>query len=260
MNAGNLLQNGVVRNALGLLALLAVHYVSDQYHLRQREGFSRLSPYLFLLLLYGWIVLHNRLLFERLYLRGQKKAYFAWLALALGLTSFNTHYILQTGFGVTRTLPHIVSFWVYTVTGLGVYVIFRSLQPARNGPATPAPAEPPFEPPLEAPPGREPAFFQCVADGTPQAIPHGQILYLESLENYVKVVTGPKTYLTRLTMKEAEARLPKPPFLRISRSHLVNTAHIRSTEPDAVRVGGSTLRIGKVYKRYVEEWLAGSKQ
>jgi hypothetical protein len=256
MNRGNLLQNGVVRNALGLLALLAVHYVSDQYHLRQREGFSRLSPYLFLLLLYGWIVLHNRLLFERLYLRGRKKAYFAWLALALGLTSFNTHYILRTGFGVTRTLPHIVSFWVYTVTGLGVYVIFRSLQPARNGPATPAP---PAEPPLEAPPGREPAFFQCVADGTPQAIPHGQILYLESLENYVKVVTGPKTYLTRLTMKEAEARLPKPPFLRISRSHLVNTAHIRSTEPDAVYVGSGALRIGKVYKRYVEAWLAAVK-
>jgi hypothetical protein len=33
MNRGNLLQNVVVRNALGLLALLAVHYVSDQYHL-----------------------------------------------------------------------------------------------------------------------------------------------------------------------------------------------------------------------------------
>ncbi len=256
MNRGTLLQHVVVRNALGLLALLAVHYVSDQYHLRQREGFDRFSPYLFLLLLYGWIVLHNRLLFERLYLRGQKKAYFAWLALALGLTSFNTHYILRTGFGVTRTLPHIVSFWVYTVTGLGVYVIFRSLQTAGKGPASvpPAPAEPLPEPI----PGREPAFFQCVADGMPQAIPLGQILYLESLENYVKVVTGPKTYLTRLTMKEAEARLPKPPFLRISRSHLVNTAHIRSTEPDAIYVGGGALRIGKVYKRYVEEWLAGS--
>ncbi|MBD0255946.1 MAG: LytTR family transcriptional regulator DNA-binding domain-containing protein, partial [Cytophagales bacterium] len=231
MIRGNLLRHVVVRNALGLLALLAVHYVSDQYHLRQREGFDRVSPYLFLLLLYGWIVLHNRLLFERLYLRGQKKAYFAWLALALGLTSFNTHYILRTGFGVTRTLPHIVSFWVYTVTGLGVYVIFRYLQTARNGPAPvpPSPTAPAAVTPPEPVPAREPAFFQCIADGMPQAIAHDQILYLESLENYVKVVTGPKTYLIRLTMKEAEARLPKPPFLRISRSHLVNTAHIGST-------------------------------
>ena len=258
MNRGTLLQRVVVRNALGLLALLAVHYVSDQYHLRQREGFNRFSPYLFLLLLYGWIVLHNRLLFERLYLRGRKKAYFAALALALGLTSLNTHYILRTGFGVTRTLPHIVSFWVYTVTGLGVYVLFRFLQTARSGPASVAPA--PAEPLAEPVPAPEPAFFQCVADGMPQAIPLGQILYLESLENYVKVVTGPKTYLTRLTMKEAEARLPKPPFLRISRSHLVNTAHIRSAGPDAVYVGDGALRIGKVYKRYVEAWLAGNSK
>jgi DNA-binding LytR/AlgR family response regulator len=144
---------------------------------------------------------------------------------------------------------------VYTVTGLGVYVIFRYLQTARRAAelVLPAPSAPPPSEPL---PIREPAFFQCVADGAPQAIAHDQILYLESLENYVKVVTGPKTYLTRLTMKEAEARLPKPPFLRISRSHLVNTAHIRSTEPDAVHVGSTALRIGKVYKRYVEEWWA----
>jgi hypothetical protein len=99
MNGGNVLGNAVVRNALGLLALLSVYYASDQYHLEQREGFNRLSPYLFLLLLYGWIVLHNRLLFERLYLHGRKKSYFAWLALALGLSSLNMHYILRTGFG-----------------------------------------------------------------------------------------------------------------------------------------------------------------
>ena len=254
MNLGNVLGNAVVRNALGLLALLAVYYASDQYHLGQREGFNQLSPYLFLLLLYGWIVLHNRVLFERLYLRGRKEAYFAWLALALGLASLNMHYILRTGFGVARTLPHVVSFWVYTVTGLGVYVIFRYLQTARRGsePVLPAPA-------ATASPEPVPAFFQFVTDGTPHAISHDQILYLESLENYVKVITGSKTYLTRLTMKEAEARLPKPPFLRISRSHLVNTVHIRSTEPDAVHVGGTSLRIGKVYKRYVEEWLVAGK-
>ncbi len=259
---GGLLGNVVVRNGLGLLALLAVYYVSDQYHLAQREGFDRLSPYLFLLLLYGWIVLHNRLLFERLYLRGRKKAYFTGLALALGVASFNMHYILRTGFGVTRTLPHIVSFWVYTVTGLGVYVIFRSLQTARipaGVPAAPVESAPPDSAPAEPGPAREPAFFQCVADGTPQTIPLDHILYLESLENYVKVITGPKTYLTRLTLKEAEARLPKPPFLRISRSHIVNQAHIRRTEPEAVQVGTASLRIGKIYKRYVEEQLGGNK-
>ncbi|PKK37781.1 hypothetical protein BWI96_04765 [Siphonobacter sp. SORGH_AS_0500] len=39
----------VVRNLLGLLALLGVHYVSDRYYLQQRTGMNQLLPYLFLL-------------------------------------------------------------------------------------------------------------------------------------------------------------------------------------------------------------------
>jgi hypothetical protein len=251
MKPGQLLRNVLVRNLLGLLALVAVHYVSDQYNLEQRQGFNRFSPYLFLLLLYGWIVFHNRVLFERLYLHNHKKAYAGWLLLALGLCSLNMHYVLSTGFGVTRTLPHIVSFWVYTVTGLGVYVIFRYLRGFRStSPPDSLPAA------LSLPvSGEQPAFFDCVVDGSPQAIPCAGILYLESLENYVKVITAQKTHLVRLTLKEAEARLPKPPFLRISRSHIVNSAHIRSAGPDTLHVGGTDLRIGKVYKRYVEAQL-----
>ncbi len=251
MKPGQLLGNVVVRNLMGLLALVAVHYVSDQYHLEQRQGFNRFSPYLFLLLLYGWIVFHNRVLFGRLYLNNQKKAYAGWLLLALGLCSLNMHYVLSTGFGITRTLPHIVSFWVYTVTGLGVYVIFRYLHGTRSSPLP----EPPAPWPVPAGVG-ELGFFDCVVDGVPQAIPCAGILYLESLENYVKVITGQKTHLVRLTLKEAEARLPKPPFLRISRSHIVNTAHIRYAGPDTLHVGGANLRIGKVYKRSVEAQLA----
>jgi len=39
----------------------------------------------------------------------------------------------------------------------------------------------------------------------------------------VKVITARKTHLVRLSLKEAESKLPKPQFLRISRSHIINT-------------------------------------
>jgi DNA-binding LytR/AlgR family response regulator len=92
-------------------------------------------------------------------------------------------------------------------------------------------------------------------DGEEKQIPLDQILYVESLENYVKVNTAQKTHLVRLSMKEAEAKLPKP-FLRISRSHIVNTSRIEAVDQTNVKINGQFFKIGKVYKRYVEEQLA----
>ncbi len=240
----------LVRNLLGILALLAVHYVSDQYTVRQRSGFNQFSPYLFLLLLYGWMVFHNRFLFERLYRRNKQSAYFGWMLLAMTISSLNMHNILSAQFNVTRTLPYIVSFWVYTVTGLGVYVLYH-LQVKRYAPA-------PASPPMSRSVPTEAATLVCVVNGETQAIPCADILYVESLENYVKVNTQSKAYITRLTLKEAEERLPKPLFVRISRSHIVNTNRIETVGQDMVKIGPAELRIGKVYKRYVAGQLAGT--
>jgi hypothetical protein len=241
------LSNVVVRNLAGVSALLLVHYLSDQYVLEQRSGFNRFSPYLFVLLLYGWLVFHNRILFEKLYLRGRKWEYAAALLLCLGLGSLNQHYILRTSFGVAHTLPHLLSYWLYTLTGLGVFVLYRHPR---------VPATPPSLssiPELATP--KSSATFDFIVDGTRYSLAHADILYLESLENYIKLFTQQKVHLLRLTLKEAEERLPRPVFVRISRSHLVNTTQLERTDPDWVQIAGQQLRIGKVYKRYVAEQL-----
>ncbi|WP_338876232.1 LytTR family DNA-binding domain-containing protein [Spirosoma sp. SC4-14] len=245
MKRKKLLDHIVVRNLLGLLALLVVHYLTDLYAIDQRPGFSKLSPYLYLLLLYGWLVFHNRMLFERFFLLGRKGAYLGWMFLLMALGSFNMNFILHTEFGIQRTLPFIVNFWVYTVTGLGVYMTYRYLYANRQENRIPL---------TETEPHSENAgYFGCMVDGVRQPIAYDSILYIESLENYVKVITKPKTYVTRLTLKEAEKRLPKRQFVRISRSYIVNTAHVDRSEADMVWVGTKELRIGKVYKRYVAE-------
>jgi DNA-binding LytR/AlgR family response regulator len=99
----------------------------------------------------------------------------------------------------------------------------------------------------------ETSYFTCTVDGNRQLIPHIDIQYIESLENYQKIVTKAKTYVTRLTLKEAEERLPKRQFIRISRSYIVNTGHVDRKEADAVWIGPKELPIGKVYKRYVAD-------
>ncbi len=249
MKRNPLLNHFVVRNLLGLLALLAVHFLADMYAMDQRVGFSKLSPYVYLLMLYGWLVFHNRILFERLFLQGRKAAYFGCLILLMALGSFNMSFILQTQFAIGRPLPHLVNFWVYTVTGLGVYVTYRYIR--MQGQKERQPVE-------ETKAVTEMTDnFSCTVDGVRQVIAHTDIRYLESLENYVKIFTKSKTYITRMTLKEAEDRLPKRLFVRISRSSIVNTAHVDTIESDTLRIGTKELRIGKVYKRYVAEQFTG---
>jgi DNA-binding LytR/AlgR family response regulator len=58
-------------------------------------------------------------------------------------------------------------------------------------------------------------------------------------------------------MKEAEDKLPTPAFIRISRSHIINTMYVVSFEGETIKTRDHTLKVGKVYKRYVEERLRG---
>lgn len=249
MQRTRLLDHFIIRNLLGLGALWAVHFITDWNAIDHRSGFSKISPYLYLLLLYGWIVFHNRILFERLFLHDKKTVYFGWLVLLMVLGSFNMNFVLNTQFDITRSLPFIVNFWVYTVTGFGVYITYRYLN-TQTLIARSLPAAVPTIP-------EETGYFSCMVDGVRQTIAYADILYVESLENYLKIFTKQKVYITRLTLKEAEERLPRRQFIRISRSSIINRTHIDRKDADAIWIGTKELRIGKVYKRYVAEQFAG---
>ncbi|MEM9671230.1 MAG: LytTR family DNA-binding domain-containing protein [Bacteroidota bacterium] len=240
------LNNRFFFHLVALLALLLVHGLADYEHMQQRTGFNRYSPYLFLLLLYGWIVFHNLVLFDGLYLRGKKRAYFRWTALAVVICLANMTFVLVYIFQIANPLPQILNFWLYTLLGLGVYMTYRYLKETPKKLVEPSDA------------GKDNSvaeYFTFTADGQAYQLPLEAILYLESLENYVKIHTQQKTYVARLPLKEAEQRLPNPLFIRVSRSHILNTSHIHAREPDTLKIGEQRFKIGKVYKKYVEDQL-----
>ncbi|CAN5456059.1 hypothetical protein BH10BAC4_BH10BAC4_21900 [soil metagenome] len=247
MNESKWWQHPVVRNILGLLALLLVYYVPDRFALHHREGFKQGAPYLLLIGLYIWIVFHNRYLFDRLYLTGRKREYLIWTTLFMFGGSVNMYLVIIYGFGDYDTLPRILSFWIFTLTGLGVHVLYRY----RNRFAI---TNETFEPPPSYP--NKVSHFIFMLDGKEHQVPAERIQYVESLENYVRLITVDKIYLIRLSMKEAETKLPRPMFLRISRSHIINTKLVSSIHGDSIKINNKDLKIGKVYKRFVEEQVA----
>jgi DNA-binding LytR/AlgR family response regulator len=81
-----------------------------------------------------------------------------------------------------------------------------------------------------------------------------EILYIESLKEYIRIFTKSKTILTRFALGEIETLLAENNFLRIHRSFVVARDKIEAFSATEVEVGGKQLPIGRSYKEAV---LAG---
>jgi two-component system LytT family response regulator len=88
-----------------------------------------------------------------------------------------------------------------------------------------------------------------------------QIELLEADRNYVKLTVGREIFLARSTLQSAEKSFQSQPMLRISRSCIVNTNHIReiSRTPRGdfilVLAGGTTVTSSEGYRDVVRDYL-----
>ena len=89
----------------------------------------------------------------------------------------------------------------------------------------------------------------------------GQIELLEADRNYVKLTVGREVFIARGTLQAAEKSLQSQPMLRISRSCVVNTNHIRevSRTPRGdfilVLAGGTTVTSSEGHREVVRDYL-----
>lgn len=77
------------------------------------------------------------------------------------------------------------------------------------------------------------------------------IIYIESLKDYVKIHTKEHTYLTKQQIGVFEEILPEDKFLRIHKSFIVSLDNITSFSPSKVEIGKTILPIGRTYKSLV---------
>lgn len=86
-------------------------------------------------------------------------------------------------------------------------------------------------------------------------VEYDSILYIEGLENYVKIHCEHKTIISFSTMKNMEDMLAAQQFLRIHRSYLINLNKVLSVKNHVFRIGNTDLTIGKSYRKTVSEVL-----
>ena len=82
-----------------------------------------------------------------------------------------------------------------------------------------------------------------------------EILYVESLKDYIKVITTSKQIITKQAISVLEEILPADQFLRIHRSYLVATNKIDSFTADDIQIGEKELPIGRMYHHEVNKAL-----
>lgn len=78
------------------------------------------------------------------------------------------------------------------------------------------------------------------------------ILYLEAMKDYTKIVTATSQYLVLGTFSHMHDQLPADKFTRIHRSYIVNRSKIESANGNKVSIANHELPIGKSYKYALE--------
>jgi DNA-binding LytR/AlgR family response regulator len=102
--------------------------------------------------------------------------------------------------------------------------------------------------------GEQPIFFRV--DKKMVKVNVNDILYIESVKDYVKVKTQSKEITTQQKISYLEESLPKNLFLRIHRSFIVAINKIESYSATEIDIGNTQLPIGRNYKNDVLKVLS----
>ena len=81
------------------------------------------------------------------------------------------------------------------------------------------------------------------------------IIYLEAMKDYTKLVTTSGHYLVLGTLTGMHEKLPAGNFIRIHRSYIINCSRIDAVKGNKIFLFDQELPVGKLYKKAVDELL-----
>jgi DNA-binding LytR/AlgR family response regulator len=99
------------------------------------------------------------------------------------------------------------------------------------------------------------AFISLRAERKNIKVLLNDILYIESLKDYIKVITANKTIITKQSISSIEEMLPKENFIRIHRSYIVSLNKIESYTNELIGIAKQELPISRMYKLEVGKVL-----
>ncbi|SHG24189.1 two component transcriptional regulator, LytTR family [Salegentibacter echinorum] len=84
------------------------------------------------------------------------------------------------------------------------------------------------------------------------------ILLIESLKDYIKIITKDKDYVIHQTLSSFTESLPKEHFIRIHRSYTVSLDKVDTLEGNSLEIDGKRYVIGRSYLNDVKDTILDS--
>lgn len=81
------------------------------------------------------------------------------------------------------------------------------------------------------------------------------ILYIESLKEYVKIHTSENYLLTKLQIGEFESLLVSSNLLRVHKSFIINLDKVTAYSANLIEIGKHQIPIGRTYKEFIMKHL-----
>ena len=81
------------------------------------------------------------------------------------------------------------------------------------------------------------------------------ILYIESMKDYIKIFTRQSVIITKQSISSVEAMLPEKEFVRVHRSYIVSLKKIKSFTSELMEIEKTEIPIGKLYRNEVMKIL-----
>ncbi|MFT3948586.1 MAG: LytTR family DNA-binding domain-containing protein [Agriterribacter sp.] len=86
------------------------------------------------------------------------------------------------------------------------------------------------------------------SDGKLIRLHNDDILFIESMGDYVKFITPAKKYITHNTIKNLETKVNPQVFMKVHRSYIVNFTKINDIQENVLFINGNMIPISKTHK------------
>jgi two-component system, LytTR family, response regulator len=112
-----------------------------------------------------------------------------------------------------------------------------------------------FNQPLVQNDAKQDSFVYFRADRKMVKVMLDSILYIESMKDYIKIVTSEGVLITKQSMTSVEAMLPENDFIRTHRSFIVSLPKIKSFTHELIEIEKTQIPIGKLFRNGVMKVL-----
>ena len=104
----------------------------------------------------------------------------------------------------------------------------------------------------------KPDYFFIKCGSKFEKILFDDLLYAEALENYVKIYTRTRTYITYLTFKGLEEYLSPEKFIRVHKSYIVSLSKIENLDNELIKIAEYEIPLSRNYRADVMNKVIGN--